>query len=315
MNGQFKRILVLADPGASSQPALSRALTLARVLGSELEVFCCVYDQYLSGERFLDSAGLKKAREDMVESTYGWLEQALAKENTSGISVTLQVGWHSPLHEGIVRRAGAIGADLVIKDTHHHPRLERAFFSNTDWALIRNLRQTLWLVKSAPRTQAPLILAALDPCHEHDKPAALDARIMAVALDLKRRLEGELHVLHAYPRVSNATLTISAIPGAIAYPLEVPEHLVEQTHREALERLVSQMDPAEFSLHLEPGQPRDVLLEQAEKLKADVVVMGAVARSALKRLVIGSTAEKVLDELQCDVVVVKEQGVDSRLDG
>jgi hypothetical protein len=36
--------------------------------------------------------------------------------------------------------------------------------------------------------------------------------------------------------------------------------------------------------------------------------MGAVSRSALKRLFIGSTAEKVIDALTCDVCVVKPPG-------
>ena len=38
---------------------------------------------------------------------------------------------------------------------------------------------------------------------------------------------------------------------------------------------------------------------------ADLVVMGAVSRSGLKRLALGSTAERVLDFLPCDVLVVK----------
>jgi universal stress protein E len=40
-------------------------------------------------------------------------------------------------------------------------------------------------------------------------------------------------------------------------------------------------------------------------LKADIVVMGAISRSGLKRIFIGNTAEAVLDALPCDVLVVK----------
>jgi universal stress protein E len=36
-----------------------------------------------------------------------------------------------------------------------------------------------------------------------------------------------------------------------------------------------------------------------------IVVMGAVSRSGLKRFFIGNTAERVLDALKCDVLVVK----------
>jgi hypothetical protein len=33
--------------------------------------------------------------------------------------------------------------------------------------------------------------------------------------------------------------------------------------------------------------------------------MGAISRSGLKRLLIGNTAERILDDLRCDVLVVK----------
>ncbi len=42
-----------------------------------------------------------------------------------------------------------------------------------------------------------------------------------------------------------------------------------------------------------------------ESLPADLVVMGAVSRSGIQRLFIGSTAEEVLDRLPCDVLIVK----------
>ena len=45
----------------------------------------------------------------------------------------------------------------------------------------------------------------------------------------------------------------------------------------------------------------------ARRWKAHVLVMGAVSRSGLKRLFIGNTAERVLDAVDCDVLVVKSR--------
>jgi universal stress protein E len=41
--------------------------------------------------------------------------------------------------------------------------------------------------------------------------------------------------------------------------------------------------------------------------------MGAVSRSALQRVFIGNTAERVLDALACDVLVVKPRGTKTRV--
>jgi universal stress protein E len=53
------------------------------------------------------------------------------------------------------------------------------------------------------------------------------------------------------------------------------------------------------------GTAVDLLAEEAERVRADIVVMGAVSRSRLQRLFIGNTAERVLDQLPCDVLIVK----------
>ena len=45
--------------------------------------------------------------------------------------------------------------------------------------------------------------------------------------------------------------------------------------------------------------------EVADRLDADVVVMGAVARNRWKRLFIGATAERTLEHLPCDLLIVK----------
>ncbi|MGH8313881.1 MAG: universal stress protein, partial [Steroidobacterales bacterium] len=37
----------------------------------------------------------------------------------------------------------------------------------------------------------------------------------------------------------------------------------------------------------------------------DIMVLGAVARSSLQRVLIGSTAERLLDRLPCDILVIK----------
>jgi universal stress protein E len=49
----------------------------------------------------------------------------------------------------------------------------------------------------------------------------------------------------------------------------------------------------------------EVLQVLARSLSADVLVMGAVSRSRLQELFVGTTAERVLDRLPCDVLIVK----------
>ena len=90
------------------------------------------------------------------------------------------------------------GPWIVFKDTHHHNLLRRTIFSNTDWRLIRKCRVPLYLAKPRETPPQPIVYAAVDPLHEHDKPAELDHAIMKLGQRFAGYLSGELHAVHTY---------------------------------------------------------------------------------------------------------------------
>jgi universal stress protein E len=68
---------------------------------------------------------------------------------------------------------------------------------------------------------------------------------------------------------------------------------------------VATHDVAAGRVHLEQGSASEVLPRLAEGLGAALLVMGAVSRSRLQEVFLGSTAERVLDRVGCDVLIVK----------
>jgi universal stress protein E len=58
-------------------------------------------------------------------------------------------------------------------------------------------------------------------------------------------------------------------------------------------------------LHAYPGMAAECLPRMAAERRADIVVMGAPSRRDPKRALICSTAERVLETMPCDVLVVK----------
>jgi universal stress protein E len=74
---------------------------------------------------------------------------------------------------------------------------------------------------------------------------------------------------------------------------------------EALDKALKGRSLPAAQRHLLPRHAVDAIPACAKDLKAGLVVMGAVSRSGLKRLLIGNTAERILDALACDVLVVK----------
>ncbi|WP_417227198.1 universal stress protein [Amphritea sp.] len=56
--------------------------------------------------------------------------------------------------------------------------------------------------------------------------------------------------------------------------------------------------------HLEAGKPSDVIIKVAEQLNADMIVMGTRTHSSIGKLLMGSTAQKVLQAATVPVLVV-----------
>lgn len=62
--------------------------------------------------------------------------------------------------------------------------------------------------------------------------------------------------------------------------------------------------------HVRRGDPADAILETAEDLMTDLVVLATHGRTGIKRLVIGSVAEKTLRHAPCAVLTVKPKAGD-----
>src|SRR5690606_8647482 len=199
--------------------------------------------------------------------------------------------WARPLHRGILEKVAEAKPILLVKDTHDHPVLRRTLLSNTDWNLIRASAVPLLLVKPRAIGTPPQVLAAVDPVHEHDKPADLDRAILAFAGDLTRTVGGELHVLHTfdtaplYAAAADTPLSMTSVP-----PPELIADL-EARHRRALDALLADFGIDKLNVRFEEGAPHLAIAETAEQTHADFVVMGAVSRSGLERIFVGSTAE------------------------
>ncbi len=304
---RLDRILAVLDPTTEVQPALAKAATLASRCGATLELFICDFDPSLSGQPFFDTDKLRHLREDFVSERLEYLEELAEELRDEDLAVETHVHWDNPTYRGIVRRVAESSPDLVVKDTHHHTVLRRTLLTNTDWNLIRTCPAPLLLAKSAEWPDTPKVLAALDPGHLGDKPAALDHDILEWAELIGTHMGGEVHALHAFFPAALLAAT-STLPGMPMVSGATAAEIVESERRRVaglLEGILASHLVAPQRVHLEQGVATELLPRVADSLGAALLVMGAVSRSRLQEVFLGSTAERVLDRIGCDVLVVK----------
>ncbi|HET9473204.1 MAG TPA: universal stress protein [Steroidobacteraceae bacterium] len=300
----IKKILVaVKNPDARRQPGVDKAIGIARSLGASVELFNAISTPIFLELEPLTGRTVTEIKREALELRGKRLEKIAARARKRGVKTTCSVEWDFPPHEAIVRRARHSGVDLIIAECHQGRRLKPWLIHLTDWELLRVSPLPVLLLKNARPWRQPTILAAIDPTHTHDKPARLDTAIVAEATRLARALDGSVELIHAmFP---TAFAIAVGDPAINAMTLAAVYEQQKQRSRAMFDAFADKARIPRASRQLVDSEPEFAIPHVAKKLGADLVVMGAVSRSGLKRVFIGNTAERVLDDLPCDVLVVK----------
>lgn len=307
---RWKTILVVvANPFASKQVAVTKAAAIAKRCGARVVLFNAFMVPQPVNDVPMDS------REQIIASAIRQREQQLRNiasrlhlpRGTQHI-----VRWDYPIYEAIVRQVWKTRPDLLVADSHREGKLARWVLANTDWQLIRECPCALWFVRSGELPRQLQLLVAVDPRHTHAKPAKLDDRLLQAARVIEHQLGARISLVHAYETPA------SAVPGMMMEPIRLP--LAPQRTREfvastaaSVAKLAGKYGLDSADCAIREGVAHHVIPEEARSRRADLLVMGAVSRSLLARPIIGSTAERVIDHVDCDVFVVKPAGFKSRV--
>jgi universal stress protein E len=296
------RILVaIKDPTTAASPSIMKAAQLAGAWDAELVLFHAI-DMPLCPEAYnSENRDLGDDEESIRTHVLHNLNAQAAQVQDRGLAISVAAEWDYPAHEAVLRHAQHIGADLIVTERHTHGTRTSWGLHSTDWELLRLSPKPVLLVKNARGYERPVVLAAVDPLHQHAKPADLDTEIGTLAAALSATLQGTCHIVYAMP--GTAGLKFEQIAGAtVATPVVDPERAEAQA---ALDQLLQSLPFAPKGVKVQVGSPTEAILETSRTLHASILVMGAVSRSGLKRLMVGNTAEQVIDQVACDLLVVK----------
>ena len=129
------------------------------------------------------------------------------------------------------------------------------------------------------------------------------------AIRLAQSAGGALTLLHVLDEFDDApTLSRYVVPEYRQHRLiEAYEQLSESIPREAL-------NWAHIDVQVMKGDAGEQILSLAQRLRADLIVMGVTPRSRLSRLLMGSTSHRVTAESACPVLVIRAPAAGSAWD-
>lgn len=307
----IRKILVaVKDLRGRSQPAMLKAAQLARATGAAVELFHTLSTPLYADLYAFGGQSLESLETDLRQHAMRRLEGAADRLRQHGIRVSVAAEWDFPPYEAVIRRALRIKADLIVAARHEGRFVAPWLLRLTDWELVRQSPVPVLLVKKASAYRHPRVLVAIDPGHAFEKPLKLDQALLGLGKQLSGSLRGSLHVVHAYPQVPIATLQSHPLTLRAVQKMQ---RAAEQGARRRMSRALRGTKLAPSRRYLIGAHPIDAILAAAARSRCSLVVMGAVSRSGLKNLLIGNTAERILDELPCDVLVAKPAAFRTRV--
>lgn len=302
---RFRDILVLVPAGEEAGQVVARATKLASRNRARLTLFDVVPElserqaRVDYGQRTIDLQQL------LVESRLQDIEELATKEPAADTRVAVAVG--EPFL-AVIERVVTHEHDLVIMAPDRAGRTSGFGGATTTLHLLRKCPVPVW-VDDPSSWDRNDVLVAVGPFPADGDIGDLNRTLLELGSSLAALQGGQVHLVHAW-RLEGETMFRR---GRIRLPAEEVDALVraeriaaEKTFGSAMDE-VSRMGSVPVD-HLRQGDASDVISSVVNEVRPGVVVMGTLARAGLRGVLIGNTAERMLDHVDASVIAVKPPG-------
>lgn len=310
---RFRKLLIPIEGESSRQKLLARASRLARQNGSTLTLVSVIDDLPTYAMHALPSLG--KLQSIVAQDRSETLELMAAGLRNDGLEVKTKVlsgRRYLELSREVIRG----GHDLLMKEAEPNQSL---LFGSIDMHLLRTCPCAVWLFKPEHTDHTfTKVVAAVDPAPpvDEDDPLrltpnlashdpSLDRKVLECASSLAENEGAELLVVHAWSAPGE-----HLVRGDLTLGQDQIDRYIEDSRAAAQQALnqLMQHTPApggRRSVHLIKGEPAEVIPSFATSNQADLIVMGTVGRTGIPGLIMGNTAESILQRAGCSVLAVK----------
>jgi len=137
------------------------------------------------------------------------------------------------------------------------------------------------------------MLVAIDLISRKNNP------VITKAEELKKLYNAEIHLIHVVERIYAY--------GTPPFPENVVEWQQEfvETAKQKLQKEGHDMDVLPDHQYAPVGSPKELIIQKAQEIEADLIVIGSHSRRGIGYLLLGSTADGVVQTSNCDVYVVR----------
>ncbi|MGI9275495.1 MAG: universal stress protein, partial [Endozoicomonas sp.] len=149
--------------------------------------------------------------------------------------------------------------------------------SSAGWTLLRYASCPVLIIRNNVEQQRKSVLAALNTQNHAAAYRELGEKIITVSQWIADAYGAELHVVNAYE---------------------------DSLHFPDRSRILRETNLPNDRVHIVHGSPEDVIADIADKIEADIVVIGTRNRRGISAMMRGNTSEKVIARVRQDIMTL-----------
>lgn len=298
---QYADILVAIDFLPSSESALKQAIWFARQSRTRITLVHALPDLRKALLSASPAAQIDavlgegdKFQDEIREESYARMHRLISQVDATDLDIHCEVLLGDP-SISVNHAVQKAKYDLVVVGTRGNAKLAHFIMGSTAKRLIRTCPSLVWTAKAGAAVPPKTVLAATDF-------SDVSKRALVEAIRVAKQTGAELHAAHV--------MDLDNLPEGAIERLPSGWQLREQYKAAAgnlLETTVNGLgyDASKVVPHITWGVPPREIAQIAANLKVDLLVLGTVGRSGIKGVVLGNTAEWLLDLCDCSILTVK----------
>lgn len=298
----MKKIIWATDGSSEAQEALKYAVYIAKEFSAEItgiyvstNKIKSIYSEFYQSKQELFN-NLEETEERNFEESFSKIESRLGSK---GIHFTGRI-LRGEAASRIVNFVRKEKADLVVIGTRGHGLFDKMLIGSTTLKVLKKSKTSVLAFKKRKKRRSGIknILVPVD-VYEHQRSS------LVYAANLASVINARIYVVYSIPMEGH----IYALPNLL-------NELVKNSSRELIKRVEElklrrrlkdeKTDDLRIKTQVLHGiNPTVAITDYASSKNIDLIVINSHSRSGIKKLILGSTTEKVIQSSHCSTLVVR----------
>lgn len=293
-------ILAVVDFRQSEHFALPRAIDLAHQFNSKVTVVSNTYESFMDFIPSSSAIDKELIKAEALKHNKEGLKELVNKIDVKNIDLNYEILWSKNYHNSLSELINNRDFDLVVKTTRNHSALEKILFTPTDWHLLRDTQTNILFVKKDNWPAKTSVLGAIN-INDDEKHRELNKKIILTTVELSEANQSKANILNVFPWPMVKFDKFNHLFDGKDLFLEI-----KNKHSNAVNRFVNNVSKISGKIIIAEGlEPEETIPKMVKSSHSNLLVIGTVGRKGIKAVMLGNTAEKILDEIECEVLVVK----------